>query len=62
MQYKKDLVQPTYESIFKETDNCFPLEFKNSVLLKVLYDVLKEVLDSGNITELESIKEVIELP
>lgn len=61
MQYKKDLVQPTYESIFKETDNCFPLEFKNSLLLKVLYDVLKEVLDSGDVTELESIKEVIEL-
>ena len=61
LQYRKDLVQPTYESILKETNDCFPLDLKNSVILKMLYDVLKEVSDSGDITELESIKEGIEL-
>ena len=61
LQYKKDLIQPTYESIFKETNNCLPLDIKNSVLLKMLYDVLKEVSDSEDISELESIKESIEL-
>lgn len=62
LQYRKDLASPTYESIFKETDSCFPLNFKNSILLRMLCDVLKEV--SGNseeIKELESIKEGIEL-
>ena len=61
LQYKKDLIQPTYESIFKETNNCLPLDIKNSFLLKMLYDVLKEVSDSEDISELESIKESIEL-
>ena len=61
LQYRKDLTQPTYESIFKETNNCFPLDVKNSVLLKMLYDVLKEVSSSEDINELESIKEGIEL-
>ncbi len=61
LQYRKDLTKPTYESIFKETDNCFPLEIKNSVLLKMLYDVLKEVTNSEKRNELESIKEGIEL-
>ncbi len=61
LQYRKDLTQPSYESIFKETDNCFPLDVKNSVLLKMLHDVLKEVSSSEDINELESIKEGIEL-
>ena len=62
LQYRKDLASPTYESIFKETDSCFPLSFKNSILLKMLCDVLKEVSkNSEEIKELESIKEGIEL-
>lgn len=61
MQYRKDLTPPTYESILKETDSCFPLDIKNSLLLRMLYDVLNEVSDSEAITELESIKEGIEL-
>lgn len=60
-QYKKDMVQPTYESILRETDKSFPLDIKNSILLGTLYDVFKEVSDSGDVTELESIKEGIEL-
>ena len=62
LQYRKDLASPTYESIFKETDSCFPLDFKNSILLKMLCDVLKEVSNNGEaIKELENIKEGIEL-
>jgi hypothetical protein len=61
LQYRKDLVQPTYESIFKETTDSFPLDIKNSLLLKMLYDVLKEVSNNEDISELESIKEGIEL-
>lgn len=61
LQYRKDLVQPTYESIFKETIESYPLDIKNTLLLKMLYDVLKEVSNNGDIIELESIKEGIEL-
>jgi hypothetical protein len=61
LQYRKDLRSPSYESILKETDNCFPLEIKNSILLEMLYDILKEVYDSEELNELESIKEGIEL-
>ena len=62
LQYRKDLVSPTYESIFRETDNCFDLNIKNKVLLKMLYDVLKEVSKNGEeLKELESVKEGIEL-
>ncbi|MBR4447066.1 zinc ribbon domain-containing protein [Methanobrevibacter sp.] len=62
VQYRMDLSSPTYESIFKETDSCFPLDFKNSILLKMMYDVLKEVSsNSEEIKELKSIKEGIEL-
>lgn len=62
LQYRKDLVSPTYESIFKETDSSFPLNFKNGLILKLLYDVLKEVSrNSEVIKELENIKEGIEL-
>lgn len=62
LQYRKDMTSPTYESIFRETNSCFPLDFKNSILLRMLDDVLKEVSgDSEAIKELESIKEGIEL-
>ncbi len=59
LQYKKDLTPPTNESIFKETDKTFPLSFKNNLLLKILYDVLKEISMSDDLNELESIKEGI---
>ena len=62
MQYRKDLTPTTYESIFKETDSCFDLDLKNKLLLKMLYDVLKEVSnDAEKLKELESIKKSIEL-
>ena len=62
LQYRKDMISPTYESIFKETDKSFDLDFKNKLLLKMLYDVLKEVSNNGDaINELKSIKEGIEL-
>lgn len=61
-QYRNDLNQPTYESIFKETDKCFPLDMKNSLLIHLLYDILSEVSkNSEELKELESIKEGIEL-
>lgn len=62
LQYKKDLNNPTYESIFLETSECFSLTMKNQLLINVLGDVLVEV--SNNLEaqkELESIKERIEL-
>lgn len=62
LQYRKDQAQPTYESIFKETDKCFPLELKNSLLIRLLADILSEVSkNSEELKELESIKEGIEL-
>ena len=62
LQYRKDLVSPTYESIFKETDSSLPLDFKNKILLKMLCDVLKEVSQNcDEINELENIKEGMEL-
>lgn len=60
MQYRKDLTPPTNESIFKETNISFPLNFKNNLLLKILYDVLKEVSSWKDLKELENIKEGIE--
>lgn len=61
LQYRKDLTQPTYDSIFKETDKCFPFDVKNSILIHVLCDVLKEVSKNvEELKELESIKEGIE--
>ncbi|MBQ8016592.1 MAG: zinc ribbon domain-containing protein [Methanobrevibacter sp.] len=61
MQYRKDLTPPTNESIFKETDKSFPLFFKNTLLLKLLCDVLRECSLNEDFNELESIKEGIEL-
>ncbi|MBQ2665456.1 zinc ribbon domain-containing protein [Methanobrevibacter sp.] len=61
LQYRKDLTPPKYDSIYRETDDSFLLDFKNSILLRMLFDVFKEV--SGNdeeIKELENIKEGIE--
>ena len=61
-QYRRDSNPPTYESILRETNICFELGFKNSILLKMLDDVLKEVSYNGDeLDELENIKEGIEL-
>ncbi|MBQ9161124.1 MAG: zinc ribbon domain-containing protein [Methanobrevibacter sp.] len=59
LQYSKDLTDPNYDSIFMETDNCFDLGVKNSVLINVLYDVLKEVSNQDVRKELETIREGI---
>lgn len=62
MQYRKDLLSPSYESIFLETDDCYSLSMKNQVLISVLGDVLVEVSNNSEaLKELESIKEGIEL-
>lgn len=61
VQYRKDLNSPTYESIFRETDDCLPLGLKNSTLIKVLYDVFKEASQENVRDDLEGIKEGIEL-
>jgi hypothetical protein len=60
LQYRKDLVSPTYESIFTETSTSWPLSHKNSVLLDLLYAVFKESSNIEARKELESIKERIE--
>ena len=60
LQYKLDLKSPEYDSIFIETNECFPLDVKNSTILKILYDVLKEASDYETRKELELIKEGIE--
>lgn len=60
LQYRKDLTSTSYESIFTETDKCYELEIKNSILLKLLCDVLKEVSNAEGLKELEIIKEGIE--
>ena len=61
LQYRKDLTPQKLESIFAETNECYPLNFKNSMLLKILGDVFKEVSNIEARKELESIKEGIEL-
>ena len=61
LQYRKDLASPSYESIFTETDKCFPLDLKNSILLRMIYDIFLEINNSEELDELESIKEGIEL-
>lgn len=62
LQYRKDLLSPSYESIFLETDEYYGLSMKNKVLISVLGDVLVEVSNNMEaLKELESIKEWIEL-
>ena len=61
LQYKKDFRNPSNDSIHIETNDCLSLEIKNSVLLRLLYDVLK-IASSGDVREeLENIKEGIEI-
>ncbi len=62
LQYRRDSNPQTYDSILRETDICFELGFKNSILLRMLGEVLQEVSsNSDEINELENIKEGIEL-
>lgn len=62
LQYKKDLISQSFESILTETNDSFLLNVKNMVLISILYDVLKEVSKNAEAREeLESIKEGIEL-
>ena len=55
-----DLKSPNYDSIFIETDDCFPLNVKNSTIINFLYNVLKIASNSETRKELELIKEGIE--
>ena len=61
LQYKKDLNSQSNNSIQIETNECYPLNVKNSILLKVLYDVFKTASNEDVREELENIKEGIEL-
>ena len=61
LQYKKDLKSPKYDSIFIETDDCFPMGYKNSLIIKILADVFMESSDLETRKELELIKEGIEI-
>ncbi len=60
LQYKLDLKNPNYDSIVNETVDCFPLNIKNSLLIKILHDVLKESSNPEVIEELKNIKEGID--
>lgn len=60
IQYRKDLNYPTYESIFKETNNCWPLNLKNRTLLQILFNVFKEASQDDVRENLEDIKKGIE--
>ena len=61
LQYRKDLSTPSNESLFRETDDCLPIDFKNSVLINFLNDVFIEVFGGDMRVELENIKDSIEL-
>lgn len=61
LQYRKDLNQPAYDSILKETNESFELNVKNSVIINVLCDVLVEVSNETTRKELENIREGINL-
>ena len=61
IQYRKDQIEPSYESIVTETSQCFPLEIKNRVILNLLYDIFKEASKTETRKELESIKEDVAL-
>lgn len=61
LQYKMDLKNQNYDSILMETNECFDLNDKNSMLMKILYDVFKEASNPKVIEELKNIKEGIDL-
>jgi hypothetical protein len=56
-----DLREPNYESILKESDDCFPLNVKNDIILRLLYDILKEGSNLETRKKIELIKERIEI-
>lgn len=60
IQYRKDLNPPTYESIFTETNDCLPLDLKNSTLISILYDVFKEASQKNVREKLNDIKKGID--
>jgi len=60
IQYRKDLTSPTYDALLTETDECFPLSFKNKLIITLLYDIFKESSDDKIRIELESIKKLID--
>lgn len=59
LQYRKDMIQPKYDSIILETNDSFPVSVKNSVMLKVLYNVFAESRNDDVRSELEMIREGI---
>lgn len=61
MQFRKDMAEPSYESILTESNDYLSLNIKNKTLLRVLYDVFVEASQDNVIEELKSIKEGIEL-
>ncbi|MDO5860768.1 zinc ribbon domain-containing protein [Methanobrevibacter sp.] len=60
LQYRKDLNSPNNDSLNIETNDCLSLDMKNSLLLKLLYDILKIASKEDVREELEIIKEGIE--
>lgn len=59
LQYAKDLTNPNYNSIFMETDISLDLSVKNSVIISVLGDILKEASSPDTRKELGKIREEI---
>lgn len=60
-QYKRDLENKSYDSILLETDECFSLNDKNSMLIKILYDIFKEASNPSVREELKSIRDGFDL-
>lgn len=56
LQYRLDLNKQAFESILLETDDAFPLNLKNTILLGVLCNILKEASDENTRKELEEIR------
>lgn len=61
LQYKMDLKTPKNDAIFIETNDCLPLDVKNSTIIRILYDIFKETNNLETRKELELIKEGIEI-
>ena len=61
MQYKIDMKTPNFDSILLEKVDSYELGLKNSIILKLLYDIFIEASNPEIREELESIKEGIEI-
>lgn len=61
IQYRKDLNSPAYDSILKETTDCWPVDLKNKTLILFLRDIFKEASQDDFRKNLEDIKKGIEL-